>query len=311
MAKQVTFEEFLESVRRRTMLPTELWDYIEFDRHSPIPRLRFRSNVLLDQPPATFDLDNEIRQLELTINGERREQRKSSAFRGKKLIVAEGDSWFNLPPYSPYYAIGDRIYENGRFDIENSAYWGHTLEKVLEDKEYMTVIDKERPDFFLLSAGGNDLQIALADKDKKYIYDHDPKRPTDEYLTPAGTQGLIQIQTQYQKLLDMVSHAFPKLPILCHGYDCPPPEKLPGNGQWLGQHLKKNHKIPDSLMVPIVASVLKKLNIVIAQVTASVKMARHLDLQGKSGPQMWKDDMHPGNPGFLKLTTIFEDNMNQ
>ena len=62
-------------------------------------------------------------------------------------------------------------------------------------------------------------------------------------------------------------------------------------------------------MVPIVASVLKKLNVVIAQVTASVKMARHLDLQGKSGPSEWKDDMHPGNPGFSELVAIFERNM--
>ncbi|MEK9141060.1 MAG: hypothetical protein AAB308_08425 [Nitrospirota bacterium] len=310
MAKKLTFEKFLELARSRATPPSELRDYIEFDPHSPLPQLRFRSDVLLDQPPETFNLDDEIRQIGRAIDRERREQRKSLAFSELKGVVAEGDSWFDLPFFYNVYAIAEWIDWNERFRMENIADYGHTLERILKDHAYMRVIETEHPDFFIFSAGGNDLQIGLAKG--KFIHDYDPNRPANEYLTTegqeSGAEGLREIGRQYQELLEEIHKAFATLPIICHGYDYP--RSLNGEGQWIGQYLKKQG-IPDRLMNPIVDSVLNQLNDVIKKATFSITTARFLDCRGKTGPSDWMDDMHPGNPGFSALATIFENAMNR
>jgi hypothetical protein len=303
MANKLTFERFLEFARNPATPPAELREYLEFDPDSPIPRLSFRLNVLLDQPPATFDLDDEIRQ----IGRRRRKQEKSYSLIQKKRIVAEGDSWFDLPWFYEVYAIAERIQADNRFEMENVADYGHTIIEILDQHEYMRAIGDENPDFFMFSAGGNDLQEGLAKG--SYIHDYDVNRPADEYLTAEGKKGLDCIGTNYKLLLNEVCNAFPELPIICHGYDCPPKRVLNSGGMWVGKYLKDKHGIPDDLMVPIVGSVLDKLKFVIVGVTSSVKTARYLDLRGKAGPADWLDDMHPRNPGFILLASKFEEAM--
>lgn len=312
MANKLTFEKFLELARNRATPPAVLRDYIEFDPHSPIPRLRFRSDVLLDQPPATFDLDGEVRQIGRALDRARkRELRRSPAFPGLKRVVAEGDSWFELPWFFEVYAIAEWIERDKRFDMENVADYGHTLENILAEPEHMAAIREVKPHYFMLGAGGNDLQVGLAKESEEdcYIHKYAPNRPVDGYLTGAGEEGLRQIGRRYQELLNQVHSEFPTLPIFCHGYDYPHPRSLNGAGNYIGQHLKRRG-IPDRLMGPIVNPVLDKLNDVLAQVTSSVETARYLDCRGKTGPSDWMDDMHPRNPGFKALAMIFENAMN-
>ncbi|UIE35952.1 SGNH/GDSL hydrolase family protein [Leptodesmis sichuanensis] len=304
MAKRLTFNEFRTAIDQRTMPLEKLPDYVDFDPQSPIPKLVFRADALIDQPPPDYDVDAEIYRMLRIISEERDARLETFAFVGQKRVVAEGDSWFNLPVLIRPPAIADWIERNGRFRMRNIAYWGHTLERILRDQEYMKVLAQEKPEYFMFSAGGNDLQLGLANG--SYVYTYDPARPLDQYLTKEGEAALVQIEKGYKTLLAELLQ-FPALKIICYGYDYPRP--LVKGGTYIGQYLRKKG-IPNHLMGPIIASIIDKLNEVIKRATQSTT-AQYLDCRGVTEPYTWYDDMHPDRDGFLALAVKFEEAMSR
>jgi len=305
MAKRLTFNEFRTAIEQRTMPLEKLPDYVDFDPLSPIPKLVFRADALIDQPPPDYDVDAEIYRM-LQIEAEERDARlEAFSFGGQKRVVAEGDSWFNLPAFIRPPAIADWIERNGHFRMRNIAYWGHTLEKILHDQEYISVIAKVKPEFFIFSAGGNDLQLGLAAG--TYIYDYDPERSPNDYLNDAGTLALKQIEQGYKTLLSELSQRFSSLKVICYGYDYPRP--LVKGGTYIGRYLRKQG-IPEKLMQPIMVSVIDQLNNVIQQVSQAQKVT-YLDCRHVTDAYTWYDDMHPGQDGFLALAVKFEETMNR
>lgn len=304
MAKRLTFDEFRTAIEQRTMPLEKLREYVDFDPLSPVPKLIFCVDALIDQPPPDYDVDIAIYHMLRAMKEEREAQLATFSYIGQKRVVAEGDSWFNLPILIRPLAIADWIERNGRFRMKNIAYWGHTLEKILRDQEYLTVIAQVKPDYFIFSAGGNDLQLGLAAG--TYIYDYTPDRPVDQYLTEAGESALIRIEQGYQTLFSQLSQRFSNLKVICYGYDYPRP--LVKGGDYIGRYLRAQG-IPDPLMGPIMAAVIDKLNAVIQKVAQSAN-ARYLDCRHATEPYTWFDDMHPGNDGFLALAVKFEETMN-
>jgi len=304
MAKRLTFDEFRTAIRQRTMPLEKLPDYVDFDPNSPIPKLVFRADALIDQPPPDYDVDAEIYRMLRIINEERDARLETFSFVGQKRVVAEGDSWFNLPMFIRPPAIADWIERNGRFRIKNIAYWGHTLQRILRDKEYLKILTKEKPEYFIFSAGGNDLQLGLANG--SYIHAYDAARPVDQYLTKAGEAALAEIERGYKSLFTELSQ-FPTLKIICYGYDYPRP--LVKGGTYIGRYLREK-RIPDDQMGPIIASMIDKLNDVIKRATQSTKI-HYLDCRRVTEPYTWYDDMHPDRDGFFALAVKFEDMMNR
>lgn len=306
MARRLSFQEFSHAIENHTLPLDKLADYVRFDPTSAVPRLVFRSDVLLDTPPPTYDVDKAIYQMLRALQDEHRAQLESFSYVGKKSVVAEGDSWFNLPKRVRPPAIADWIELNGRFLTRNIAYWGHTLKKILKEREYIKVLEKDEPDYFMFTAGGNDLQEGL--EAGEYIHSYEPSRPPDEYLTEKGQKALAQIDQSYRLLFDEVSMLYPSLVTICHGYDYPRP--LVGNGTYIGQFLRRQG-IPDDLMTPIMVAVLDKLNSVIEKVSQSYARIHYLDCRRATEPYTWYDDMHPDSDGFKALAAKFEEDMSR
>lgn len=53
MAKRLTFDEFRTAIEQRTMPLEKLREYVDFDPLSPVPKLIFCVDALIDQPPLT------------------------------------------------------------------------------------------------------------------------------------------------------------------------------------------------------------------------------------------------------------------
>jgi hypothetical protein len=153
MAKRLKFEEFRSAIEERRIPLEALQEYVQFDPYAPIPKLTFRADALLDHPPPHYDVDAAIYRMLRLNDEERRARLEEFSFVGQKRVVAEGDSWFNLPEGLRPPAIADWIRRNGRFRMKNIAYLGHTLEAILQDKEYLAAISKDQPEFFMFSAG--------------------------------------------------------------------------------------------------------------------------------------------------------------
>ena len=304
MARRITHAQFSQALASGTMSAELLADYVTLDASTGIPTVRFRADALLDIPPHGYDVDDAVYLYLRAQQKTTRAQTQSFEYVGKKSVVAEGDSWFALPAFLRVPAIADRIGKDGRFVMENIAHWGHTLRQIIAAQEYARVLQRARPDYFMISGGGNDLQEGLANG--SFIYAYDPARTPDAYLTPAGMAALDEIEKGYQAIFDQVSPAYPTMPVLCFGYDYPRP--LVGDGVYIGRHLRAKG-IPDRAMEPIMDAVIDKLNARIKRVASGYAKAIFLDCRTVTKPDTWVDDMHPGVDGFKALAAQFEGGM--
>ncbi len=77
------------------------------------------------------------------------------AVKGNKVIVAEGDSWFQFPVFVD--DIIDWLNKNEKYAILSLAYGGDWLSNIIYEGKYIEELSIHRPDFFLISGSGNDL----------------------------------------------------------------------------------------------------------------------------------------------------------
>ena len=140
-----------------------------------------------------------------------------------------------------------------------------TLKKIYEEKEYMDVLGKFTPDFFMFGGGGNDLQEGLAYHE--YMHEYDPARKHGDYLTANGIDGIREIGIMYEKILRDVAASFPNMRILCHGYDYPRP--LVDDGKYIGRYLR-GLNIPDEAMSSILIHVVDLLNTTIQNTIGTI-----------------------------------------
>lgn len=305
MAKKISFSDFKNAVDNRTIPLESLDDYVVFDDESPIPKLRFRQDALIDDAPVEYDVDDEIYRLLRYLDDEKDHEADIFSFASKKRVVAEGDSWYNLPEFFRPPAIADWIKANERFKVKNIARWGHTLKEIIAQNEYLTAIEEYNADFFMICGGGNDLQEGLANR--RYIHPYDKSLDINDYFTDEGLRGLIEIESGLKCIMSSVYDKYPSLPIFIHGYDFPRP--LVGSGKYIGKYLRRMG-FPDNMMQPIVKMVLNKFNQHVEQAADACKTAIYINCRDMTEEFTWYDDMHPGKEGFLALSFLFEEKMN-
>ncbi len=300
MAKKISFSDFKRLVDSRTISREMLAEYLEQDPNVSIPKLRFKTEALLDEAPADYSVDDDIYHMLRKRELERRKEKvELFGLRDKPDVVAEGDSWFRHFPIFKPTAIASWIEKNRDIDMDNIARWGDTLTEILTRKQYMTAIDNNDTEFFMLSAGGNDLQDGIS----RYIHEYDENRPVDEYITEDGVEELNRIKQGYITLLSEVTKTFPNVKILCYGYDYP----RPSNGsQYIGKYLEKKG-IPENLMKSIVSPLIDQLNDVISEAVSSYQLAIYINCLNATDSFTWDDDMHPDSAGFKELASRFEN----
>lgn len=305
MAKRLAFAEFERALSLGTFSVELLPQYLEFDDKRAVPRLVLRRDALFDIPPEDYDVDEAVYRF-LRRKEAERAQAEAFELAPKKCVLAEGDSWFNLPPFLRPPAIADWIRRHGRFRVRNIARWGHTLQRILHEKEYAGELASEVPDYFLFTAGGNDLQEGL--ESGAYVHQFEQGRPLDAYLTADGEAEMRRIELGHATVFAEVARNYPNLPILCHGYDYPRP--LVGGGKYIGKFLRRKG-IPDELMEPIVRHFVDRLNAAIETAASRFPTTQYVDCRRMTDPYTWYDDMHPDRDGFEAIAVQIEARMPQ
>ena len=338
MAERLTFQQFKDKLENSTEPIENLDDYVEFAPDSPIPKLKYRDDAPLDGPVPDVDVNSLICKYSRKIREKERDQTSKILSENRISIVAEGDSWFNLPDVLPCCApaIANCLDLNPRFQMKNIAIWGDTLQNILDEKEYMNVIKDDPPDYFMLSAGGNDLVLGLAEEG--YVHQYDSSLKPEQYLTEVGEQGINDIQAGYKQILGQVTKTFGGLKVLCHGYDYPRPrsvkkdevedgpednpaddwadqeeDKVKCDAEFIGNHLHAlgiPYKEMDAILRPIIDKLNKAIEDAVAKYKPQVEFINLRDVASK--PEIkWYDDMHPAEDGFKALAAKFEEAMSE
>lgn len=302
MGRRLSFDEFSKAMNERRMPMAALEQYLEFDNESPVPKLVFRPDALIDTPDPGYDVDEAVYRLQRLLEEEANEQADIFYIAPRKCIMAEGDSWINLPGFLWPRAIGNWIWHRQRFEIKNLARWGHTLEKIIKQAEWRKHIPELNPDYFLLCGGGNDIQIGI--EQKLYLHPYKAGTPYNQYITPEGAAALEKIEEGLRSIISDASKISSSLTTLVHGYDYPRP--LVRGGQYIGRHLR-DLGFPPEEMTPLVKSLMGVLNTHVEKATIGNSKALYINCLGSTDNYTWFDDMHPGNDGFEALSLKFED----
>jgi hypothetical protein len=177
----------------------------------------------------------------------------------RKVILAEGDSWFNYPIILT--DIIDRIRMEKNFALYSLAAGGDWFLNMLTGREYVEELSILHPDVFLISGGGNDLvgskrvaaiveptgksteyeeskwaQKLIREADKKATkLDADKFKKGCEYLSKDFFALLMFFHLQYYSLIDGILKPgkptkFEGIKIITQGYDYARPSHDKGFG---------------------------------------------------------------------------------
>jgi hypothetical protein len=298
MATRLSFAEFDAKLKSGTLTAAEYRQYLEVDPDADRVRLKFKPGALRDAPPPGYDVDQQVY---LAERAKQERQLSTLSLIGRPRVMAEGDSWFNLPPIVRPKAIADRLSSNGRVVVKNIARWGHTLSEMLTAKEYLAELPQFNPDWFIFSGGGNDLQESL--KRGELVLAYDAARPIDQCLSTNGIALLVAIAEGYRTLLNEIAIARPNLACICFAYDYPRPTFK--GGKYIGRYLKKM-MYPKSTWNAVAKVMIDRLTASIEAVVAAFPNAKFLDCRGVTAAHPFYDDMHPEKAGFKALARIFE-----
>ena len=226
--------------------------------------------------------------------------------RVKTRILAEGDSWFDLPPVIKPKDAMDFLDET--HDIENVAKWGDTLQNMVARKQYVQKLSAGTFGFFFFSGGGNDVLDSIG----RYVSRRNPG-DTDPGNAPGYVKATFRtkvrdILSSYRTVISEVKAipAADNVTMFVHGYANAIP--LKGKAS-LGRPLEQLGFDPSTvgpLGRAIVAHMVGMFNEGLRDLAASQSRIVYIDLRGIVRDQDWhSDEIHPSASGARRIATEF------
>jgi V8-like Glu-specific endopeptidase/lysophospholipase L1-like esterase len=303
MAKMITADELRDmledpNITDKELRPYFIEDEVQSGAFAPTLRMNFE-NVEHD------GLEGSVFMGFFNKRAKRRRQRKyrrkiKGGFNGIK-IVSEGDSWFQYP------LLLDDVIDNlfDEYAIFSLGEAGDLISQMIDEDEVEEAVDREKPQVFLISGGGNDM---VGDRRlAKYVHPFENGRDPKDYPLP-GFQGFLQtIGNHYRNLFDQLINKDKNLKIITHGYD----HVIPNNGKWLGRPLNSIGIRDKSLQREIMRVLIDALNIELETISHERKNnVFHVDCRKVVPDDQWKDELHPTDKGFKAVAEEFREKIN-
>lgn len=311
----ISLAELRKRCRGASLSEQELTDYfLPDEEHSKpfAPALKF-NEALVDlgrarlSPEAISKLYAEATRAQTPLP--KKPRRLTTVLRkaARTKLLAEGDSWFNLPDYIyPKTAID---FLGSDFDVSNIALWGDELEAMVAAKQYRQPLRSGLFGHFLFSGGGNDVlgSIPAYVKPRK-SGDTDPAHAAD-YIKATFPQKISQMMSLYRTLASDARDATNgRVVLYVHGYANPIPKK---GGHYLGGPLEAlgfdpvNHA---PLSRAVVARMVELFNAALQSFAQSTAHVVYNDLRPIMTERDWyRDEIHPAESGAKKIAKVFAD----
>ncbi|MGQ3282738.1 hypothetical protein [Bosea sp. (in: a-proteobacteria)] len=221
-------------------------------------------------------------------------------------ILAEGDSWFDLPFIYPRTLV-DFLGE--RHAVVTLAQWGDTLEGMIAAKQFVKPLRTKAFKHFLFSGGGNDivgggkLELFL----RQFDVGHADPSDAPWYINDLFVDALDRVMGHYRALLKIVVRESPKTKLVIHGYDYVIPQQ---NGHWLGnamtfRGLDPVHKAP--LCKAVIKVMIDAFNSRLKQFAdGSNGAVIYVDLRKSAHADEWFDELHARENATKRFAAAFE-----
>ncbi len=334
MSDKISYSQLKEKLRDLDIDDRELAQYFtvsQDDTHG------FASGIGIDETtvdlegsddPRTeaavlFDFANSISRL----RRKRRFRRnmKNSSTKNRKILVTEGDSWFQFP-----FRVLDVVdHLDDHYNVFSVGAAGDTTQNmVFNNPEFLEAIEDaadiagRAPNGFVFSSGGNDI---LGEKNDTPVFElivrpHAPDEPFDlatAFVPDALQEQLDLITRGYSTLVREVHLDFPDLPIFIHGYDRVFPFN-PSNGadhrkgKWIQPPLFAQGVVEFDHQRAITDFLLEKFRAIQMEIAATHPnvhvLQTHQPLANRL--ELWHDEIHPTDEGFATVVHEFRDTIN-
>jgi len=217
--------------------------------------------------------------------------------------VAEGDSWFELPPIGYATDILRELWDD--YAILSLAKAGDAWESVLRQDELFTTVAEENPEVVLLSMGGNNVLGQI----ETFVHPWSRDRPTDAYVNEEFQYELNKIvyytERWATRLVDLGCD------VITHGYGYAEGRPADEGGFLIGGPLSRERNIHDrTIWKNVVRQMLDLFNERIAAVAGQPKFGgkfHFLDLRQDigTGPDWWQDEVHLTRKGYEVVAAKF------
>lgn len=314
---KISLVELRKRCREASFSERELTDYfLPDEEHSKpfAPALKL-NEALVDvgrarpSPEAISKLYAEATQAQSRLPNKPRLLTQTLRRAARTKLLAEGDSWFNLPDYIYPKTAVDFLGSDYDFDVSNIALWGDELEAMVTAKQYRQPLRSGLFGHFLFSGGGNDVLGSIP----AYVK---PRRPGDtdpahaaDYIKATFPQKISQMMGFYRTLANDARDATAgRVVLYVHGYANPIPKK---GGHYLGGPLEMLGFDPVAhapLCRAIVAQMVKLFNDALQSFAQGTAHVVYSDLRPAMGERDWyRDEIHPNETGAKKIARIFAE----
>jgi lysophospholipase L1-like esterase len=304
--KRITLEELKKRIRKGDLSDRELRGYFEIDEDNTeafAPALRL-NYARVDTGGKELSAEETAKLYEQAM-AKRPEEPKLEGAAAAIKVLAEGDSWFNLP---------DLLYPKDSMDIldlthnvVSVAKWGDTVENMLAQKQYVQKLKSGNFRHFLFSGGGNDVLGSIGTYVKtRQPGDTDPAN-APRYVKPSFATKVKGIISGYETLAnDVRKTTGTKTVLYIHGYANAIPKK---NGPYLGRRLEAlgfDPTVVGPLSKAIVANMVGQFNTALRNFAASRAGIVYIDMRPKMTASDWHtDEIHPKATGATKIAAAF------
>ena len=314
-AGKTPFHAVVEKIQRGTITDKEISDYFVAQ---PNPQNPFDFTVGLNRTAVDFQGVEKSSKLadalahDATIGRDRqmRAAGPPKEYQRKTPIIAEGDSWFRLPPLVMPPTLVDLLQQTYGYPINNMAHWGDTLAGMILAGQFWPPLVSGQADTFLFSAGGNDVlggEGGIARFLRLFDVGHTQPSDAPYYIKPEFYDNLKLVLQDYESLIQRVHVRAPDVIMLGHGYDYAIPRV---DGPWIGNGMMYVGLDPTfnaGLCQAIVRIMIDAFNNALAAFARIYSNYRHVDLRGAIGMNEWRDELHPTQAGAAKTAARFDD----
>jgi hypothetical protein len=231
------------------------------------------------------------------------------------VLAAEGDSWFDYPPFAGWGRPGGVVSSTANLlsvPILNLAHAGDEARQMLgvdqrRRLERLLTDDRRPLDGLLFSGGGNDIvgdQLALL------LRDNVGQSTSESFHEDRLDAALTLVLSAYRDLRTMRDQLRPSCVLFVHAYDVgfPDGRGVCGVGPWLQPALSVRRWEPEELGREVLRGLLgrfcDRLQAFCSEDAAgrTVLVATHGTLPRRSD---WHNELHPSRDGFEKIAVKF------
>ncbi|MEL7059037.1 MAG: hypothetical protein AAGN46_03310 [Acidobacteriota bacterium] len=252
----------------------------------------------------------------------------SAGLGGQRVLVAEGDSWFDYPGTD----VLNELEERG-WDVHSVAHRGDTLEDMAYGPKQLDGLSRklqrlaeraQRPRSVLISAGGND----LAGEEFRLLLDH--ANSAEPGLNEDIVRGLIDVRLRraYERLIETIDALHrrhfgqPTPQFVLHSYAYPVPDGRgfwggwgPLPGPWLEPGFKNRNFLSLEENTGTMRLLIDRFHAMLeAMIEDQDRRIVLLDLRETLTNILdqeayladWNDELHPEDDGFRRIALEFE-----